>query len=120
MKKLIQGFLLIEIMVTLALITMVVGILIRFQVQCLGWQADATALMNAIEESQRVLHDKNHSSCHDARIEYFALTNPVVHGAGSCMSLDIIKKIQVEIFTKAWEGLRGHQECVMPAIVTKR
>lgn len=118
MKQERQGFLLVEIMVAIVLVTFIVSILIKYQVQCLGWQTDAQAMMQAIEESLRIVYDNNNSArLKDTRLQRYPLTSPSLHEQPACLSLDFSKKIQIEIYEKTWIGFRGSQHCVMPAVV---
>lgn len=120
MKHLRQGFLLVEIMITLAIVTFLLGILFRYQVYCLQWQADGLALIRALDQAHQVLIYENLKTAKDNRIHRYALTSPLVQGAGQMPSSDLSKNIQLALYVERWHGMRGEQCCVLPAVIVNK
>lgn len=120
MKQIKAGFLLVEIMVTIALVTLVIGMLMRYQVQSLSWQADTVEMMQSVEEAQKILHNCSTTCNTDTRLQTYPLTRPVVQPHLDCLSLDCTRKMQFVIYKKEWVGSRGPQQCFMPTLLTEQ
>ena len=118
------GFLIVEILISLALITIFVAICMRYQTQTLALQAQAINSMEIVDRIEGILDDckagnrsQNNSDCkfsiaHDVG----PITIPVVHGGPPNFSLEAACRMKVLTVTALPTGQSGQQVCVLPTI----
>jgi hypothetical protein len=120
MKFSSKGFLLVEIMVTVAVVTVSIALLMSYQARTMAWQHDGIALMESTEESQRILLNKTFEHSGDGRINMYPLTRPAVDKNSSSINSDFFNSFQVVIFKDNRPGDRECQQCTMPAVIVRK
>lgn len=124
MNSLKAGFLMVEILLSLTLITLFVVLCMRYQAQTLALQAQAIDTMKAVEQIEGILDDfraknmrSNNSTCkflYTQAIE--PMTMPAVQGNPPQFSLVSVQHMKVLTVTLSWTGQCGQQICSLPMV----
>ena len=124
MYRLKAGFLIIEILVSLALITGFIVMCMRFQAQSLAIQAQAIDTMATVDQLEMMCDafkgynkSPNISNCKfsiSSAVE--PVTNPSVQGNPPNFSMASAQHMKVMTVTLSWTGQSGSQLCCLPVV----
>jgi type II secretory pathway pseudopilin PulG len=126
MRHLQQGFLLIEILLSFLMITLFIGICMRYQVSIRGWQIQALTTMEVVNRLDLIL-DEYKKGAQD-RVAFTVGRNvsinkkvvpvslPQVRGAPPNFNFAIARSMKAMTLCASWSGQSGFQQCCMPLI----
>jgi hypothetical protein len=124
MRRLNDGFLLIEILISFILITGFIVICMRYQAKSLDLQAQAITTMDVVNQLEAMLDsfEKEKSELNIANRKYEAsrviepVTRPSIQGNPPNFSIATAQHMKVMTMSITWEGQSGEQLCCLPLI----
>jgi type II secretory pathway pseudopilin PulG len=129
MRRLQAGFLLVEILLSFLIITLFIGICMRYQVSVRGWQTQALTTMEVINRLDHMLDEYKNSPkdkiafTTDRNISMNKKISPVslphVSGAPPNFNFALARSMKVMTLCASWSGQSGFQQCCMPLIFKK-
>lgn len=119
-----DGFLIIEILISFALITGFVVICMRYQAQTLAIQARAVDTLEAVDQLEGILDSmKQHNKIKDISVCKFSMsqavgpvTMPSMQGNPPNFSIRTAQYMKVMTITLSWNGPFGKQLCRLPMV----
>ena len=124
MNSLKAGFLMVEILLSLTLITLFVVLCMRYQAQTLAVQAQAIDTMKIVEELEGILDDfktknarPNNSNCKFiCSRAIHSVTIPFIYGNPPQCCLGSAQRMKVLTVTMTWQGQGGQHICCLPLV----